>query len=134
MEEVFQMATTGTKKQEACHVALANFFGWLHWLQGGEVFSLRHCDTGIAHPLHCARESLPPGVGAVKLRLSEQTKSDRHRQADVISSCFTGSGFAPGIFLERLQKELNVLDPATNNDFIFRNATGGTWDSRSNWG
>jgi hypothetical protein len=48
----------------------------------------------------------------------------------VISSCFAGSGFAPGIWLERLQKELSILDPATNDDFIFPHASGGAWDSR----
>ena len=130
MEEVFQMATSSTKKQEACRVALVNLFGWLYWLRGGEVFGLRHCDTEIVHPSHHASESLPPGVGAVKLRLSEQTKSDRYKQADVIGSYFTGSGFSPGIWLERLRIELNILDPATNTDYIFRHTTGGAWDSR----
>jgi hypothetical protein len=128
MEELFHMATTSKQKQEACRVALANLFGWLYWLRGGEVFGLRHCDTDILPPALHARENLPPNVGTVKLRLSEQTKSDRYKMADMISSYFTG--FAPGIWLERLQKELTIMDPATNEEFLFRHAMGEPWDSR----
>ena len=74
MEEVFQMATTSTKKQEACRVALGNLFGWLYWLQGGEGFGLRHCDTKSVHPFHHASESLPPRRGCCQI----ETKQANH--------------------------------------------------------
>ena len=48
----------------------------------------------------------------------------------MIGLYFTGSGLSPGIWFERLRNELNILDPATNNDYIFRHTTGGAWDSR----
>jgi hypothetical protein len=100
MEELFQMATTSKRKQEACRVALTNLFGWLYWLRGGEVFGLRHCDTGILNPAQHASENLPRNIGTVTLRLSEQTKSDRYKTADMVASFYTGSGYAPGIWME----------------------------------
>jgi hypothetical protein len=131
MEAIYQGATTSTKKQEVCRVALVNLFGWLGWLRGGELFGLRHCDVDTIQPADFATQDLPANVGTLTLRLSEQTKSNRYSTADVVLSFFTSSGFAPGIWLQRLREELGLLTPELCEDPVFCHEAGQAWDSRS---
>jgi hypothetical protein len=84
MQDLFQSTTTSRKKREVARVALVNLLGWLGWLRGGEVFGLRHCDVDISQPADSATQDLPANVGTLTLRLSEQTKSKRYSEADVV--------------------------------------------------
>ena len=80
-------------------------------------------------PLNHGRHNLPPGVGAILLRLLPSTKTNRDKQADMVIAWKTSGGLCPGHWLTNLfhiMKTLKWYDP---NSFIFRNAKNTPWNS-----
>jgi hypothetical protein len=74
---------------------------------------------------------LPPDTGLIQLRLSEITKSDRTRTADVILAFLSSSGLTPGVWITRLRViiGLSTEQAAQSDDFIFLHSDGTAWDS-----
>jgi hypothetical protein len=119
-------------RTELARAALANLIAWLAWLRAQELFCLCWCDFTITSPIDAATLDLPPGIGAIQLRLLAQTKTDRTRKADVIIAFTTGSGLSPGVWLQRLQSDLgHTLGQSTegNSSLVFCHQGGQPWSS-----
>jgi hypothetical protein len=102
--------------------------GWLGWLRGGELFGLTREDVEVIPPEFGPRHGLPLEVGAVNLMLDPATKSSPTRQADVVISYNSWSGFAFGLWMERLLKAMDDLNMPSGP--LFRHPTNGQlWDS-----
>jgi hypothetical protein len=73
---------------------------------------------------------LPPNVGCLLLRLSEQTKTNRSSSADVPLAYATRSGYHPGKWYERLLRA-RYGGPSSGGDpsLIFVHEHGAPWDS-----
>jgi hypothetical protein len=80
----FTKATTHAAKVETCKAALANLTFWLAWLRSMECFLLRWADVHVTRPQDGPREGLPPGLGAVVLDLTPETKTSRSMKKDVV--------------------------------------------------
>ena len=85
----------------------------------------------ITLPEDAATLDLPPNTGVIQLRLSEETKSDRSRTADVIVAFLTSSGLSPGLWLTRLRALLRLpaQDEDSSSELIFQHPSGKQWDS-----
>jgi hypothetical protein len=115
------------ERREIAAAGVVNLLGWLGWLRSQELFSLKWEDVKITRPTAGPRIGLPPGVGAIELRLLPETKSTRTKVADIIISYLCASGLAPGLWMERLQR---LWSSASPTDLMIRGASGDPWDSR----
>ena len=106
---------------------LAESILWLGWLRGNELFGLRWGDIELIRPCPEPKYGLPPGSGALLLRLLEATKTNQTRTADHIIAYTTASGISPGTYLETAL----ALRPAHCQpfDFIFLTEKGRRWNS-----
>jgi integrase len=80
-KQLYRDATTNRQRREICRAALVNILAWLGWLRAGETFSLRWEDITMTEPRDSPTLGLPAHTGTARLRLSEQTKSDRTQTA-----------------------------------------------------
>eukprot|EP00977_Amphora_coffeiformis_P021291 scaffold9137_cov275-Amphora_coffeaeformis.AAC.1 len=78
-EEQYLKAGTLVARMYWARAGLANLFLWLGWLRARELFDLRWIDVQCTPPNKGDRYDLPPNVGCILLRLSEQTKTNRSR-------------------------------------------------------
>lgn len=126
----YRSATSSDTKRRWAMAGTANLVLWLGWLRSSECFSLSWADVSLVLPNNGPTYDLPAGIGMVLLRLSEQTKSDRTRAADVVISFTTLSGLSLGSWLRRLSKLLfgNRAPPATDAP-IFCDSDGQPWTS-----
>ena len=124
------IATLGAHpaKQYQLYLAqLADTLAWLGWLRALELFSLRWKDVELVRPSANPKYGLPPGSGALLLRLLESTKSNQTKTADHIVAYRTASGFTPGLFYDTL---LQLRPPGTPPEaHIFVTETGRIWNS-----
>lgn len=102
----------------------------------GETFGLKWCDLTVIYPWDAAVAALPTNVGAILLRLLEQTKSSQSSVADVVISFCTGSGLSLGKWILRLRACCTPdgrVDTTslwvTDERFLFEHASGAPWDS-----
>jgi hypothetical protein len=126
-----QWATSPPNKQhEVVRAALANTFLWLGWLRSSELLGLRLCDVTLVHPTEGGAFDLPPGVGALLLRLAPETKSQRGRAVDVPIAYQTKAGFRPGRWYERLLSvRRELVPPDADPTLLFQGEDGTPWDS-----
>ena len=106
---------------------LAELLAWTGWLRANEIFSLRWQDIEVIRPSARPTHGLPPGSGALLLRLLESTKSDQSRTADHIIAFTTASGLSPGDAFLRVQS-LRGSNQGTD-EYIFVTQTGARWNS-----
>jgi hypothetical protein len=102
VEEAYAKATTDEDRHEIACAGSANLMAYIGWLRSGELFGGHRQDLTLTRPREGPTRGLPPGVGAVEYNLSDETKSDPCRTADVIMSWETLSGLSVGKWLERL--------------------------------
>ena len=106
---------------------LAETLLWLGWLRGAELFGLRWQDVELVRPSPQPRYGLPPGTGALLLRLLESTKTNQSRTADHLVAYQTASGFRPGWYFEQLRA---LCPPGTKPSApIFVTENGRVWNS-----
>ena len=131
LEARFQAAPTDALRIEICRAAAANLLAWLAWFRSQELFGLSWSSLTITLPDDAATMDLPPNTGVIQLRLSEETKSDRSRTADVIVAFLTSSGLSPGLWLTRLRALLRLpaQDEDSSSELIFQHPSGKQWDS-----
>ncbi len=135
-ERLFKAGCEGTQDLdlvEICRVGLFNTIGWLGWLRGGEILGLNWEDCDVTFPHDHASQDLPPRVGAILLRLLEETKTEHTFRADVPVAYTSHSGISPGKWLIRLRRSLRRnCDPKTwtsDTSPLFCDARGTRWTS-----
>lgn len=126
----YQAARSIQQRLEIAKAGFANLTFWLGWLRSREVFTLRWCDVTYL-PLI---DDLPPSfprIGGLLYRLAAETKSSRHRRADVICATPTRSGFDLGTWFSRCISSagLDLLTAQYDTSPIFTHPTGGSWTS-----
>ena len=108
---------------------LAAHFLWLGWLRAGEVFSLEWADVQYIRPHEGGIYDLPPGMGALVLSLSPETKSNRSQRVDVAISHKTLSGFCPGAWFVKACEEFGYSTDSLPHAPLFRQDNQQSWDS-----
>ena len=122
--------TSEARLHQIARAALANVFLWLAWLRASELLGLRFCDITLVPPSRGGSFDLPKGVGALLLRLSAETKSERGKAVDVPIAYATKAGFKPGLWMTRvLQLREGVVPPEEDPTLVFQDADGIVWDS-----
>jgi hypothetical protein len=123
-------------KRELAQAGLCNVLSWLAWLRGSECFGLRWTDLTVLLPGAGGSKDVVDVMGAVLLRLLEQTKSNRSSTADVPIAFSTGLGLQPGKWLLRVRSHATVTGTAdhpdlwaTDSRFLFSHPNGLPWDS-----
>ena len=123
-------ATLREDRRRWAMAGLANALLWLAWLRSSELFGLRWMDVECIPPADGPRHDLPPNVGALLLRLGEETKTSRSRTADVPVAYTTLSGFKAGRWFERCRRlRASPLPTPEDPRPIFQAANGMGWDS-----
>jgi hypothetical protein len=129
------------RRREIAMAALCNCLAWLAWLRGGEVFGLGWKDLTVQWPQQnpnpALRFDLVAAMGAVKIRLLEQTKTCRSSVADVALSFCSGSGVPLGKWIFRTRQAMLQPGETLNSNTtwehderpIFCHPDGTAWDS-----
>ena len=123
-------------QRELAQAGLCNLFSWLAWLRGSECFGLRWKDLSVILPGDEGTTDLVGEMGAILLRLLEQTKSNRSATADVPIAFSTSSGLQPGQWLLKVRAHSSHTEAndhpdlwETDSRFLFSHHTGLPWDS-----
>ncbi len=95
-------ATTDSQRTGYAMAGLANLVLWTTWLRGGEAFNLTWGDVQIIWPQEAPLHDLPAGTGALLLRLTPETKTNRNATADVIVALRTMTGLDLSVWLRRV--------------------------------
>lgn len=129
-DDKFLECTEPSQKRYWAMAGLANQLLWLGWLRARELLDLRWMDIEVTRPADGPTEGLPFGVGCLKLRLAEKTKTSRTKRADVPIAYATTSGHQPGKWYERLLRN-RPGGPGTDTDptWVFRDENGSNWTS-----
>ena len=127
----YRSATSFDTKRCWALAGTANLALWLGWLRSSECFSLTWADVSLVLPDKGPTCDLPAGIGMVLLRLSEQTKSDHTRTADVGIAFTTLSGLSLGSsWLHRLSRLLfGTPVPLYMDVPLFCDSDGRPWTS-----
>jgi len=112
--------------REIAAATVAALMAWFGWLRSLELFSLTWGDATITRPASGPKIGLPPGIGAIELRLLAETKTDQTKVADIVISYATASGFLPGLWMEWLH---SLWPDSKPSDPIICGSTGIAWDS-----
>ena len=104
LEVQWSMAEDSYRRLEVATAATINLLGWLGWLRSTELFSLRVADVVMVTPYEGELLGLPPGLGAITLRLLPMTKSNPAAVADVVVSFQCLSGLSLGKWMTRLME------------------------------
>ena len=120
---------TKMKQYEYIAANCAELILWLGWLRASEVFNLRVQDVDLTTPQNHGKHNLPPGVGAIQLRLLPSTKSQRDKQADVIIAWKTSGGLRLGHWLTKLYIAMKSLDWKSPHSYLFRDKANTPWSS-----
>ena len=106
---------------------VAELYSWMGWLRSTETFHSEADHVKVVPPSDSESLDLPPGVGAVLLRLLPSTKSDPTKTADVVLAYATASGFHLGFQLEdlfRLRHQLGIT-----SRYLFAHLNGSPWST-----
>ena len=118
---------------ELARAGVANLMAWLAWLRAQELFGMRWCDLTLTSPADSAVLDFPVGIGAVQLRLLEQTKTEQSRTADLVLAYTTGSGLQLGRWIRRLRslvaQEQAGIPMEADESTVFTHHDGRPWDS-----
>jgi hypothetical protein len=93
---------------------------WCGWNRAEEIFQLQTEDVSFCLHEHDEQFSLPPGVGAIFLRLAPETNSSPDKPADIILSSHCASGLQPFFGLKE-SICLRELHCKTRSPFFFCN-------------
>lgn len=107
----------------------ANLLLWLSWVRGGELFSLEWGDLTCIWPHQGPSHDLPPGTGALLLRLLPETKGSRSKTADVVVALETVTGLNIGRWARRCLSLHHDSPPGSSR--IFQVPGGPAWTSHS---
>ena len=80
-------------------------------------------------PHQHGRHNLPPGVGALLLRLLLSTKSSRDKQEDMVIAWKTSGGLCLGYWLTKLFQIMRTIKWFDPKSYIFRDAKNTPWNS-----
>ena len=127
--EAWEHSKDPTARREISLAGLANLLAWLGWLRASELFGLRWCDVTLVSGMKAAEYDLPPGVGALLLRLAPETKSERGHSVDVPIAYQTKSGLKAGVWFERALDAHHGLRNPSDTARIFSNPSGTPWTS-----
>jgi hypothetical protein len=127
LNSLYLSATDAHHRHEYALGGLANLLLWVSWLRGGEAFSLEWQDLHVIWPPQGPEHDLPPGTGALLLRLLPETKSSRSLTADVVLSLTTLSGLDLGRWIRRVHAG-DV--PSTGAAKLFVSLNGVPWNSQ----
>jgi hypothetical protein len=122
--------------RELAMAGCCNLLAWLAWLRGGETFGVTWADLMVIKPGDGATQDLPAHVGAILIKLLQQTKTCRSSVADVAVAFCTSSGLSLGKWLTRIRASVSHTgiadDPAewaADTRTIFCHPDGRPWDS-----
>ena len=124
LDKAFLAATDPVIQHELACAGSAHLMSFLGWLRSQETFSVSRSDVTITSPSQGPTRGLPPNVGAIELRLKENTKSDQSLTADIIIAYTTLSGLSLGKWLTRLLKI-----PPVSPDCLFSTKSKPRWTS-----
>ena len=91
------------------------------------MFNLRWQDIELIQPCANPKHRLPPGTGALLLRLLEAAKGNQTRTAHHIIACHTSSGLKPGFCFETLSRMRAPDTPPLAHIFVADK--GRVWNS-----
>jgi hypothetical protein len=132
MERQFERLYTSPKsslldQHEAACGACVHLLAYLGWLRSGETFHGHQDNYILTEPVEGPTRNLPPGIGAIEVRLLAATKSDPTVTADVVIAFTTLSGLSLlGRWMKRLQ-QFTTYDLAHG---LFSTAREPRWDSQ----
>jgi hypothetical protein len=121
-------STADTVKANIFRAALTNILAVIGWLRAMETFGIRWGDIRIVEPPDGLTLGLPTGLGAILIRLLEQTKSNQHNAADLTLAYTTASGLSAGIWLNHLRLLLSRVATSPEK-YLFVKADGTPWTS-----
>jgi hypothetical protein len=124
LETRYWAAETTEALHEISCAATINLLAYLGWLRGGEVFGVGPTDVTLIRPHEGETRGLPEGIGAVEVRLAEQTKGDRTVTADVVVAYTTLTDLSVGTWMARLMGHTPVEEGV-----LFSTRTKKRWDS-----
>ena len=128
----FASASTLEEKSFLAKAGFLNLVLWLGWLRAMEALDLRWCDVSVIFPWAGPQADLPPGMGALLLRLTPATKASRTRTADVALAYTCRSGLSVGWWWSHLlHLEWGSPHWALSTALIFTTPSTGRWTSRS---
>jgi hypothetical protein len=127
-ETLYRQATTVASHTSIARAAVAFLVAYMAWLRAKETFGIRWGDVEVVAPLHGASLGLPNGLGAILLKLLEQTKSNQTAQADMALSYVTASDMSLGLWLERLVF-LVPVEQCSLDDLVIAHPDGRAWTS-----
>lgn len=123
----YETETDPLQQREFALAGLFNLLLWLGWLRASEVIGLCWEDIHITPPQDGPQLDLPVGVGAVRLRLRPETKSNRASRADMILAYQSASRLLLGRWVKRA---LRWAAPGLNsNERVFQHLDGAPWTS-----
>ena len=129
-DSCYRSSTSRTEKLHWSRAGMANLFLWLGWLRSSELFGIRGMDLDLIPPGAGGQFDLPPAVGAILLRLSEKTKTDRFSTADVPIAHATCGGLQPGRWVARYTRHrLSPLPLQDDPSLLFVTDMGTPWTS-----
>jgi hypothetical protein len=108
--------------------ALALIIAYSGWLRATETFGIRWGDVEVVEPASGPTLGLPLGIGAILLKLLEQTKSNQFSRADMEIAYTTASGLSAGKWYQRLY-DLLPPDARQPRQFLFAHDDGRAWTS-----
>jgi hypothetical protein len=130
LRRCFTMATSRLTRIEVCKAALVNLTFWLAWLRSLECFSLRWADVHPTNPRDGPREGLTPGLGAIVLDLTPETKTSRTMKKDMVIAWETLSGLSWGFWWVRFKALVfQGQDHSQDPRFLFCFDDGSPWTS-----
>lgn len=122
----YRRARTRSARRKWALAGLAHVILWLGWLRGGEAFSVQQNDLRRILPKDGPVWDLPPGVGALLLRMLKD-KSNRDYSFDIVMAYKCLTGLYAGKWLARVEG-LDLWDP-TSSELLFRHPNGSAWTS-----
>jgi len=115
-------------KYEFAAANLAELFAWGGWLRAMECLSLLEEDIDVCLPEDHGRFGLPEGVGAMLLKLLQETKSSQDKQVDVVLATTFASGLSPLFWFQEVIKQRRLLNIRSGHLFMHQDGT--PWTSR----
>ena len=129
-DDQYRRASTPQQERNWALAGLVNLTLWLAWLRSREMFDLRWMDVDCILPKDGPVHGLPVNVGCLNFRLTEQTKSNRTKRADVPVAYTTRSGYQIGKWYQRAKRHRNSnTEPANDPSLLFTHQDGTPWDS-----
>ena len=102
LDQAYRRAPTLDSRHEIACAGVANLILALGGLRATENFNAPFDGAMSVPPTHGAYYGLPLGIGFVAVNFALETKTNVVKNSDLILSYYTASGFAPGMWMDRL--------------------------------